>query len=340
MSLARGLGLALTLIAFAAATPARAFQSGDWEGQASTDESGKFSDCTMTAAGESGVTIGFIISRNFDWGLVLVDDTWGLPVGSAQDVTLAVDDRAPIPAVAKVVDPHGILIPLENSGPVVDAMRHGERLSVVTQAGKVSLRLRGTRDAIAQLAACVSKQLEAEKAQDGNSGFAALEAKPSADANHRLFTGSEAVAFTSDLLASAGVTDYTLIDPTANPMPNFDVVWSYASGIIGALAGYEDMGAVDLDEAATMVMADDAKSCKGDFTSGRKESEEVQGVSVRRLFTACRMPDQTFQIHYTLLKTETGHLIKIAHMNAGNAAGDVARADTALLEGAALQNFK
>jgi hypothetical protein len=340
MSVGKGAWLALSFAAIVAATPAGAFTAGGWHGQPSTDQNGKFSDCTMTAADKSGITLAFIISRDFEWGLVLVDDKWHLDVGSSQRVTLAIDKRAPIPADAKVVDGHGILIPLENSGPVVDAMRHGRRLTVVTQAGKVSFRLSGTRDAIAKLAACVSDQLEAENAHAGNSAFAALEAKPSADTKHRLFTNSEAVAFASNLLASADITGYTLIDPDENPMPNFDVVWTYANGIIGALAGYKDMGSVDLDEVATVVMADDSKSCKGDFASGKKQSEAADAVTVRRLFTACHSPNQSVEIHYTLLKTASGHLIQIAHMNTGDASGDAASADSAFLQGAALQNFK
>ncbi|MGZ5915830.1 MAG: hypothetical protein ACXWJ4_00680 [Methyloceanibacter sp.] len=340
MSVGTGLRLVLALgLAIVATLPANAFQSGEWEGQASTDETGKFSDCTMTASDKSGFTLAFIISRNFEWGLVLVDDTWGLAVGTAEEVTLTIDKRAPIPAEAKVVDAHGILIPLENSGPVVDAMRHGELLTVATQAGKFSFRLSGTRNAIALLAACVSDELEAEKAKEGNSAFAALEAKQPADTTHRLFTGSEAALFTSHLLTSAGITNYTLI-AAHNPMPNFDVVWTYANGIIGALAGYKDMVSVDLDEAATVVMADDAKSCKGDFASGKKLSEPANAVTVRRLFTSCRTGDQSVEIHYTLLKTESGHLIQIAHMSLGDATGDAATADSAFLQGTALQNFK
>ena len=30
----------------------------------------------MTARCQSGITLAFIISRDFEWGLVLVDDKW------------------------------------------------------------------------------------------------------------------------------------------------------------------------------------------------------------------------------------------------------------------------
>ena len=342
MSLVRVVGLMSLLAAAAAsfATPTGAFKSGGWEGGANRDETGRFSDCTMTANYRSSITLGFIISRDFGWGLVLVNDKWKLDVGSAQPVTLAIDSREPIPSTAKVVDVHGILVPLENEGPVVNAMRDGRRLAVVTPSGKISFRLTGTRAAIATLAGCVSDNLEGERAAGGTAAFAALEAKPpgeNQDNANRLFAGSEAVVFASNLLASAGITNYQLIDPAKNPMPNFDVVWTYANGIIGAIVGYKDMGAVDLDEAATGVMADDSKVCKGDFSSGKKSSE---AANVRRLFTACRTDGKSIEIHYTLVKTESGHMIQLAHLKPSGATGDIANADSAFLQAAVLQSFK
>ena len=131
---------------------ASAFKSGNWNGDANNDDDGKFRDCTMLAEYNSGITLAFIITRDFDWGLVLANDKWNLEVGSMQQVTLAVDSRQPIPSTAKAVDSKGLLISLENTGPVVDAMRHGRMLNVVTDSGAVSFRLTGTRDAIAKLA--------------------------------------------------------------------------------------------------------------------------------------------------------------------------------------------
>jgi len=89
----------------------------------------------MTADYANGITLAFIISRCFGWGLVLANDKWNLKVSSEEAVKLTVDQLAPISGTAKVVDAHGILIPLENADPVVDAMHHGHTLSVVMPAG-------------------------------------------------------------------------------------------------------------------------------------------------------------------------------------------------------------
>ena len=74
-----------------------------------------------------------------------------------------VDHLDPIPAIAKVIDIHGILIPLEDSNPVIEALRDGKVLTVVAKDAKFSFKLTGTRAAIAELAACVTEHLESEK---------------------------------------------------------------------------------------------------------------------------------------------------------------------------------
>jgi hypothetical protein len=141
------------------------FVSGVWQGEANYDSDGSFRDCTMTAQSESGVLLGFVISKDFDWGLVLADEEREFEVGSTHAVLLLVDSRDPIPALAKVVDPHGILIPLEDSGPVIEAMREGKALTIQTEGMTVSFKLTGTRDAIAQLAACVTESKTTEKVE-------------------------------------------------------------------------------------------------------------------------------------------------------------------------------
>ena len=83
----------------------------------------------------------------------------------------SIDQRDPIPAIAKVVDVHGIVIPLENSDPVLDALREGKVLTIVAETAKISFKLTGTKEAIAELAACVTEHLNSEKV-DASSGHA------------------------------------------------------------------------------------------------------------------------------------------------------------------------
>jgi invasion protein IalB len=146
------------------------FTSGVWTGDANYDGDGKFRDCTMTAQSENGVLLGFVISKDFDWGLVLADDSLDFELGTTEAVLLRIDARDPIPAVAKVVDVHGIVIPLENSDPVLDALRQGKVLTITAETAKVSFKLTGTKDAIAALAACVTEHRETEKVKRLNGG--------------------------------------------------------------------------------------------------------------------------------------------------------------------------
>ena len=140
-----------------------AFISGVWQGDANFDAQGKFSDCTMTAQARSSVIVGFIISKNFEWGLVLADETSQFEVGATETVLLLIDARDPIVAVSKVIDVHGIVIPLENSESVLEAFREGKVLTIVAERAKISFKLTGTKAAIGALAACVTENLNSEK---------------------------------------------------------------------------------------------------------------------------------------------------------------------------------
>lgn len=159
--------LVAALLAFKAENAA--FISGVWQGDANYGTDGKFSDCTMTAQAESGVLIGFVISENYDWGLVLADERSEFKVGTTEAVALIIDQRDPFPAIAKVIDVHGILIPLEDSDPVLDALREGKVLTIVAEGAKFSFKLTGTREAIAALAACVTEHLGSEKVDASSS---------------------------------------------------------------------------------------------------------------------------------------------------------------------------
>jgi hypothetical protein len=78
---------------------------------------------------------------------------------------LQIDERDPIPAVAKIIDVHGILIPLEDADPVLDALREGKVLTIVAKEAKFSFKLTGTKAAIAELAGCVTEHLNSEKVE-------------------------------------------------------------------------------------------------------------------------------------------------------------------------------
>jgi hypothetical protein len=148
-----------------------AFISGVWQGDANFDSQGRFSDCTMTAQASSGLLIGFIISKRYEWGLVVADERQRFALGSTEIVALHIDKRDPIQAIAKVVDIHGIVIPLENSASVLEGFREGKALTVVGEKLRISIKLTGTRAAIAALAACVTENLAS---REGGRGTASL----------------------------------------------------------------------------------------------------------------------------------------------------------------------
>ena len=94
---------------------------------------------------------------------MLADDTRSFEVGTSEPVVLLIDHRDPIPAIAKVIDVHGIVIPLEDSNSVLEALREGKVLTIVAKEAEFSFKLTGTKEAIAELAACVTEHINSEK---------------------------------------------------------------------------------------------------------------------------------------------------------------------------------
>jgi len=72
----------------------------------------------------------------------------------------------------------------------------------------------------------------------------------------------------------------------------------------------------------------------------KKIAEDEDGIHIKRVFTACRTGGTKVEIHYTLLKTESGHLYQLAHLNLGDATGDIANADGPFLKPDVLSTIK
>lgn len=165
---------------------AHAFSSGIWEGGANFAQDGRFSDCTMTAQSEEGILLAFVVSKEFDWGLALADERWQLDVGVTKDVTLAVDAQPPFQSVAKVIDPHGILIPLRNSDPVVDALRHGRVLTIDVLGNHIAFKLTGTKTAMPSSRRASPSMSARKKCNQGSAALPAFAAKGRKPSRQRL----------------------------------------------------------------------------------------------------------------------------------------------------------
>ena len=165
----------------------------------------------MTADYANGITLAFIISRDFGWGLVLANDKWNLQVGVEEPVTLSIDKLAPIAGTAKVVDAHGILVPLDGIRPIrwSRPCAAADKLAVVTPAGDVSFELSGTRRTPSPRLRDGGERRDSRgRAGPQRRGQGAR--RRATNRGNKLFTASEAEAFASDLLASAGISDYQM----------------------------------------------------------------------------------------------------------------------------------
>ena len=81
-----------------------------------------------------------------------------------------------------------------------------------------------------------------------------------------------------------------------------DVVWR-AEGVVGTLRIIPKAEGAGSDIVAT-VLAEDAKTCKGQFASGTSKDERDSGVM--RQFTGCKDDSGTFESRYTVVPLGNG----------------------------------
>lgn len=142
------------LMLLAASAPDH-FTSGLWQGKASFDDEGQFSDCSMAMTSDTKVQLGFVITSDSDFGLLVADETLRLKPGTRKAVLLLMDGQEPIPVMARVVDVHGLLVPLQSSKSVVETIRKAKNLRVSISEKEFSFGVRGINSAIEALIECV-----------------------------------------------------------------------------------------------------------------------------------------------------------------------------------------
>ncbi len=312
---------------------AERFVSGHWLGTSHSDKSGKFSLCAMNATYKSGISLQFLITRDFTWGIQLINPSWNLRKGARSEVSLHIDDRIPLLATGIVTSKSAITIGLTGIKNSVRNLRRGHVLDIKTNSGTVSFNLTGTFEGISRLSKCVTRQLLAENRASGSNPFASLQSK-SKNQNADRIDRAAATVFVTNLLSEAGVTGFKILTPEQHVLTGQDVMWTQPNGLVGAFTVIKDAKDISVDDAVAFVMGVESKNCEGNFASGKKQSANQKGaISVRRLFTACQSQDGNIENHHTLIKTSSGMIMRLLFASEGSGASDeLEKSDEAFLQ--------
>jgi hypothetical protein len=132
------------------------FAVGNWSVSAfSAPGSVNFDNCAATVPYDNGVTLGFRITRDFDWSMALFNPAWSLTQGSSYSLTYAIDYSPPAAATAIALGPHGVRVVLPPSADLFRRFMAGARLNVVSASQTFGFNLTDTSVVLPDLLTCV-----------------------------------------------------------------------------------------------------------------------------------------------------------------------------------------
>ena len=339
--LAAAAALALVLGAGQAAADEK-FRVGTWVGEAHIDRNGAFSQCTIQTEYENGIDLYFLLSRRFDFVVLLASRSWSLTEGDSYPVLYSIDGRQRIRATAKALNKYTVGIPLPGNRETLDSFRAGNAFLVEAAGGRFRFDLAGTSAALGALVDCVNGHLRtagpggrnpfagegrtrpeqrSERPAPRSDGGARQPPQASPEARAR------AAAFAEKLLLRAELYSYEIL--TGEQVPKsfrpFAVVWR----------GYHVMGLLEIvppgtyrgiDEAADDTIETNRQSCDGKFTSKGRAIRLDDGRSLIQVAFACT-GKETAYVEVTLMPVAEGGFYRIVHVSsadpaAGRAAND------------------
>lgn len=137
-------------------TPLSTFTVGNWNaGAYSASGSTTFDNCNAYASYVSGITMGFAVSRTFQWSMAFEDQAWSLTPQQSYPIAFTVDGGAVSSAIAIAVTANTVTVPLADSVPLFEKFMHGEVLRVDAASQVFTFKLTNTVELLPALLKCV-----------------------------------------------------------------------------------------------------------------------------------------------------------------------------------------
>lgn len=131
------------------------FAVGNWTAHAfAASGTGTFSFCAGTVPYRNGITVSFVLSNTFQWGIVLYDPGWSLNTGTAYPVGLQIDSSRTGIDSATAISSNEVLIPLAPTVALFKDFMAGEQLKVQAATASYTFNLTNTAELLPNLLKC------------------------------------------------------------------------------------------------------------------------------------------------------------------------------------------
>ncbi len=272
----------LCATASARADTLESYNIAGWNIRALSDnDTGEFSHCAMGATYNSNIILIFSVEADYIWNLSLVKDSWRLNIGDKYRLIATIDHYPPFVLTAKVVDTGQIVAAIDTAGPLFQRFRFGRELTIETASETFSFLLDGTARGLTEVVACIDRHTRSANnlgsdnpfiGNNPNNPFA--ESAPGVSSPTTPNLGypkdehAEAVAFFADLMASADISGYKILQGEDVPSTLRDQILAwYVAGIFGTLDIIKSSADTSPTTLLSQIVARYAQGCRGKFGS-------------------------------------------------------------------------
>ena len=131
---------------------------GNWSGGTFTsDATGAFSHCAVSARYKSGVTMLTSVTADYTWLLGFSKPGWTLRTGETLKLRLVFDRRSTIDVVANIKSPTLLTIAMPAQSALISAFRQGRYLELVANDARYTFALTSTGEMLPALVECVKQ---------------------------------------------------------------------------------------------------------------------------------------------------------------------------------------
>jgi hypothetical protein len=243
------------------------------------------------------------------WNLAFAHPQWSLTIGEVIPVTFIFDRNTRINLTAKAIDKTLAIVPMPDTSELVSAFRRSFILQAITKNDQFEFRLDGTSRLLPALVGCVRRNIEPSTGAQASTPPARSISRPSGSAtDYQELSQAEAAIMLTNLLNSAGVSNYRLEPPTqASVGASFTLSDGTRGFFIGARGSTKSA-----DEYATHLIGLLSQSCKGDLVTGRQSVPATDGSVIRKVISTCKSSEGAAITESTVIRRPNGFLINLS----------------------------
>ena len=277
----------------------------------SSNATGQPSHCSTGVSYNNGNMLIFALDKEFLWRMAIGNEAWNLPSGSSYPISYRIDHGTAISANAQVMDSNFVAVQLADSSALFQSFRRGRKLVINAVGRSLSFDLKSSSKALASTIACVQALNSSGNSNPfTTTGTTRQHGRSVARVDASLKT--EATTLAANMLSSAGITDFELIDELP-PNSSYHAVFT-APGLYGAVLVLNDP-TVTVTAAVSTVTSTRAKQCKGEFAA-MKLPLGSSGANVR---TACVTSGKSStETTWLLMPRRKGGIYSIMLVDPGN----------------------